>query len=187
MTWAPVSFGGNEAGMALNPLLPPLPPQSFPAGPLGDDDFNIPPITPPTLPDHMLPPHLPHDSAPGPYHAVDPPTSSAPPQHAFQLPALTGGQDGAFSPGSGPMASTLSVVGGAVLMMGGEILEFYGLIVRFRPPKALEKKLFPKCLFHLVVAENSFLVVFHGKERRLMMSSNRQVMGREIQVEVLAS
>lgn len=98
-------------------------------GGLGDDDFNIPPITPPTLPDHMLPPHLPHDSPSGPYHTLDPPSSSAP-HHPFQLqgmelPGMSGSQDGAallnqdggtFSPNGGPMTSTLSVVGGWILI-----------------------------------------------------------------------
>ncbi|KAM3605240.1 uncharacterized protein V6R79_022838 [Siganus canaliculatus] len=98
-------------------------PWSFPVGGLGDEDFNIPPITPPTLPDHMLPPHLPHDSPSGPYHPLDPPSSSAP-HHPYQmqgmdLPGMPGGQDGAtmlnqdggtFSPNGGPMTSTLSVM-----------------------------------------------------------------------------
>ncbi|XP_059200337.1 thymocyte selection-associated high mobility group box protein TOX [Centropristis striata] len=51
-------------------------PWSYQVGGLSDEDFNIPPITPPTLPDHMLPPHLPHDSRPGPYHPLEPPPSS---------------------------------------------------------------------------------------------------------------
>ncbi|CAN9503414.1 unnamed protein product [Ophioblennius macclurei] len=98
-------------------------PWSYPVGGLGDDDFNIPPITPPTLPDHMLPPHLPHDSSSGPYHPLDPPSGSAS-HHPYQLqgmdlPGMTGGQDGGsmlnqdgatFSPDSGPMTSTLSVM-----------------------------------------------------------------------------
>uniref|UniRef100_A0A3Q0QVR4 Thymocyte selection-associated high mobility group box n=1 Tax=Amphilophus citrinellus TaxID=61819 RepID=A0A3Q0QVR4_AMPCI len=89
---------------------------------LGDDDFNIPPITPPTLPDHMVPPHLPHNSPSGPYHPLDPPSSSAA-HHPYQLqgmelPGMPGNQDGAtmlsqdgstFSPDGGPMTSTLSV------------------------------------------------------------------------------
>lgn len=92
-------------------------------GGLGDEDFNIPPITPPTLPDHMLPPHLPHDSPSGPYHPLDTPSSSAP-HHPYQLqsmdlPGMPGSQDGpamlnqdggTFSPNGGPMTSTLSVV-----------------------------------------------------------------------------
>ncbi|XP_075887444.1 thymocyte selection-associated high mobility group box protein TOX isoform X2 [Nelusetta ayraudi] len=96
-------------------------PWSFSVGALGDDDFNIPPITPPTLPDHMLPPHLPHDSPSGPYHTLDPPSSGAPPHHPFQLQALDlpASQDGAallsqdggaYSPSGGPMTSTLSVM-----------------------------------------------------------------------------
>ncbi|XP_037537472.1 thymocyte selection-associated high mobility group box protein TOX [Nematolebias whitei] len=96
---------------------------SYPVNGLSDEDFNIPPITPPTLPDHMLPPHLPHDSS-GLYHSVEPPSSSAPHHHPFQLQAvelsgMPGRQDGAavlnqdsgtFSPGGGPMTSTLSVM-----------------------------------------------------------------------------
>ncbi|XP_071368334.1 thymocyte selection-associated high mobility group box protein TOX [Centroberyx affinis] len=90
---------------------------------LGDEDFNIPPITPPTLPDHMLPPHLPHDSTSGPYHPMHPASISAP-HHPYQLqgmdlPGMPGGQDGgavlnqdggAFSQDGGPMTSTLSVM-----------------------------------------------------------------------------
>ncbi|KAM9718605.1 LOW QUALITY PROTEIN: thymocyte selection-associated high mobility group box protein TOX [Menidia menidia] len=76
-------------------------PWSYQVSGLGDDDFNIPPITPPTLPEHMLPPHLPHDSSPGPYHHMDPPSSG--PHHPYQLQGLGGGQDG-------PMTSTLSVM-----------------------------------------------------------------------------
>lgn len=92
--------------------------KSYPVNGLGDEDFNIPPITPPTLPDHMLPPHLPHDSS-GLYHSVEPPSSSAPHHHPYQLQGvelsgMPGRQDGAdsgtFSPGGGPMTSTLSVV-----------------------------------------------------------------------------
>ncbi|KAI3375347.1 hypothetical protein L3Q82_021840 [Scortum barcoo] len=97
--------------------------QSYSVGGLGDEDFNIPPITPPTLPEHMLPPHLPHDSPSGPYHPLDPPPSSAP-HHPYQLqgmdlPGMPGSQDGAamlnqdgstFSPNGGPMTSTLSVM-----------------------------------------------------------------------------
>nr|XP_046263704.1 thymocyte selection-associated high mobility group box protein TOX isoform X2 [Scatophagus argus] len=98
-------------------------PWSFSMGGLGDEDFNIPPITPPTLPDHMLPPHLPHDSSSGPYHPLDPSSSSGP-HHPYQLqgmdlPGMPGSQDGAamlnqdgstFSPNGGPMTSTLSVM-----------------------------------------------------------------------------
>ncbi|XP_045908058.1 thymocyte selection-associated high mobility group box protein TOX isoform X2 [Micropterus dolomieu] len=98
-------------------------PWSYSMGGLGDEDFNIPPITPPTLPDHMLPPHLPHDSPSGPYHPLDSPSSSAP-HHPYQLqgmdmPGMPGRQDGAsmlnqdggaYSPNGGPMTSTLSVM-----------------------------------------------------------------------------
>ncbi|KAM9350197.1 thymocyte selection-associated high mobility group box protein TOX [Symphorus nematophorus] len=98
-------------------------PWSYSVGGMGNEDFNIPPITPPTLPDHMLPPHLPHDSPSGPYHPLDPPSSSAP-HHPYQLqgmdlPGMPGSQDGAamlnqdggtFSPNGGPMTSTLSVM-----------------------------------------------------------------------------
>ncbi|XP_042285649.1 thymocyte selection-associated high mobility group box protein TOX isoform X2 [Thunnus albacares] len=98
-------------------------PWSYSVGGLGDEDFNIPPITPPTLPDHMLPPHLPHDSPSGPYHPLDTPSNSAP-HHPYQLqgmdlPGMPGSQDragmlnqdgGTFSPDGGPMTSTLSVM-----------------------------------------------------------------------------
>ncbi|KAK1878883.1 Thymocyte selection-associated high mobility group box protein TOX, partial [Dissostichus eleginoides] len=96
---------------------------SYSVGGLGDDDYNIPPITPPTLPEHMLHPHLPHDSRSGPYHQMDPPSRSAP-HHPYQLqgmdlPGMSSGQDGnallnqdggTFSPDGGPMTSTLSVM-----------------------------------------------------------------------------
>ncbi|XP_037314371.2 thymocyte selection-associated high mobility group box protein TOX isoform X1 [Pungitius pungitius] len=79
-------------------------PWSYSMGGLGDEDFNIPPITPPTLPDHMLPPHLPHDSRSGPYHPLDGP-------YQLQDGAAMLNQDGrTFSPDGGPMASTLSVM-----------------------------------------------------------------------------
>ncbi|KAL3054512.1 hypothetical protein OYC64_017450 [Pagothenia borchgrevinki] len=98
-------------------------PWSYSVGGLGDDDYNIPPITPPTLPEHMLHPHLPHDSRSGPYHQMDPPSRSAP-HHPYQLqgmdlPGMSSGQDGnallnqdggTFSPDGGPMTSTLSVM-----------------------------------------------------------------------------
>ncbi|XP_028988312.1 thymocyte selection-associated high mobility group box protein TOX [Betta splendens] len=95
-------------------------PWSYSAGGLGDDDFNIPPITPPNLPDHMLSPHLSHNSQSGPYHTLDPAPSSVR-HHPYQLQGmgLPGSQDGAamlnqngsaFSPDSGPMTSTLSVM-----------------------------------------------------------------------------
>ncbi|KAJ4937994.1 hypothetical protein JOQ06_002621 [Pogonophryne albipinna] len=96
--------------------------ESYSVGGLGDDDYNIPPITPPTLPEHMLHPQLPHDSRSGPYHQMDPPSMSAP-HHPYQLqgmdlPGMSSGQDGntllnqdggTFSPDGGPMTSTLSV------------------------------------------------------------------------------
>lgn len=47
--------------------------QSYPVPSLGDEDFNIPPITPPTLPEHMLA-HLP-ESESGAYHPLCPPVS----------------------------------------------------------------------------------------------------------------
>ncbi|CAK6969441.1 thymocyte selection-associated high mobility group box protein TOX [Scomber scombrus] len=109
----------RDTHMADNHRLP----WSYSVGGLGDEDFNIPPITPPTLPDHMLPPHLPHDSPSGPYHRLDNPSSSAP-HHPYQmqgmdLPGMPGNQDragmmnqdgGTFSPDGGPMTSTLSVM-----------------------------------------------------------------------------
>ncbi|XP_026229367.1 thymocyte selection-associated high mobility group box protein TOX [Anabas testudineus] len=98
-------------------------PWSYSVGGLGDDDFNIPPITPPTLPDHMLPSHLPHNSQSGQYNPLDPSPSSAR-HHPYQLqgmdlPGMPGSQDGnamlnqdggAFSPDSSPMTSTISVM-----------------------------------------------------------------------------
>uniref|UniRef100_A0A3B3WPF4 HMG box domain-containing protein n=1 Tax=Poecilia mexicana TaxID=48701 RepID=A0A3B3WPF4_9TELE len=92
--------------------------QSYSMNGFSDEDFNIPPITPPTLPDHMLPPHLPHDASPRPYQPMEPPSSAA---GHYQLPGagMPVGQDGAaglsqdgetFSPNGGPMTSTLSVM-----------------------------------------------------------------------------
>ncbi|XP_008332897.1 thymocyte selection-associated high mobility group box protein TOX isoform X2 [Cynoglossus semilaevis] len=96
-------------------------PWSYSVNGLGDEDFNIPPITPPTLPDHM-PPHLPHDSNSGQFHPLDPRPGSGS-HHLYQLQGMelsgmTRGRDGAvlnqdgrtFSPDGGPMTSTLSVM-----------------------------------------------------------------------------
>ncbi|KAM9322692.1 thymocyte selection-associated high mobility group box protein TOX [Pholidichthys leucotaenia] len=98
-------------------------PWSYPVGGLGDDDFNIPPITPPNLPEHMAPPHIHHGSPSGPYHPMDPPASSAPhqPYHlqGMDLPGMAGSQEGTavlsqdggtVSPDGGPLTSTLSVM-----------------------------------------------------------------------------
>ncbi|KAM9791754.1 thymocyte selection-associated high mobility group box protein TOX isoform X1 [Syngnathus typhle] len=103
-------------------------PWSYSMGALGDEDFHIPPINPPTLPDHMLPPHLPHDSSTGPYRPLDSNSSgggnSAPPHHPYQLqgmnrarmPASQEGasmlkQDGGtYSPDGSAMTNTLSVM-----------------------------------------------------------------------------
>ncbi|XP_077581222.1 thymocyte selection-associated high mobility group box protein TOX isoform X2 [Stigmatopora nigra] len=98
-------------------------PWSYQMGNLGDEDFNIPPITPPTLPDHMLPPHLPHDSTTGPYPPLDSNTSTTS-HHSYQLQGMNmagmpANQDGApmlnqeggtFSPDGSAMTSTLSVM-----------------------------------------------------------------------------
>lgn len=85
--------------------------------PVGDDDYNIPPLTPPTLPEHMMPPHLPHETPPAPaqYHPLDPPSAPGP-HHPYQLQGMemsrmSSGQEGrTFSPDGGPMTSTLSVM-----------------------------------------------------------------------------
>ncbi|XP_061926772.1 thymocyte selection-associated high mobility group box protein TOX-like isoform X1 [Entelurus aequoreus] len=90
---------------------------------MGDEDYNFAPITPPHLPDHMLPPHLPQDSPTGPYGSLDGPAHSAP-HHPYQLqgmnvPRMPRSQDGAtmlnqdggtFSPDGAAMTSTLSVM-----------------------------------------------------------------------------
>ncbi|XP_041101916.1 thymocyte selection-associated high mobility group box protein TOX-like isoform X2 [Polyodon spathula] len=47
--------------------------QSYPVPSLGDEDFNIPPITPPTLPEHALI-HMPETESRG-YHSLCPPVS----------------------------------------------------------------------------------------------------------------
>ncbi|XP_061746603.1 thymocyte selection-associated high mobility group box protein TOX-like [Nerophis ophidion] len=81
---------------------------------MGDEDFHFAPITPPTLPDHMLP----QDSPTGPYG------SHPAPHHPYQLqamnvPGMPRSQDGAtmlnqdgdtFSPDRAAMTSTLSVM-----------------------------------------------------------------------------
>ncbi len=84
--------------------------QQYPVPSLGDEDFNIPPITPPTLPEHMLA-HLP-ESESGTYHHLCPPVSQNG-LHPFHLQGmdLQGmsvpnmlGQDG------GLLTNSLSVV-----------------------------------------------------------------------------
>lgn len=85
-------------------------------GPLGDDDFSVPPIAPS---EHMLPPHLPHSSSSGPYTPLDPPSTSAPPHHPYQLQGMN--QDGrAYSPEGALMTSTLSVVSALGTGDGGD-------------------------------------------------------------------
>ncbi|XP_030631781.1 thymocyte selection-associated high mobility group box protein TOX [Chanos chanos] len=64
---------------------PRLPWQSYPVPSLGDEDFNIPPITPPTLPEHMLA-HLP-ESESGAYHPLCPPVSQNG-LHPFHLQSM---------------------------------------------------------------------------------------------------
>ncbi|KAL7849321.1 hypothetical protein SRHO_G00209440 [Serrasalmus rhombeus] len=69
--------GGQWKREADGPRLP----WSYPVPGLGDEDFNIPPITPPTLPEHVLA-HLPEtDSA---YHPLCPPVSQSG-LHPFHL------------------------------------------------------------------------------------------------------
>ncbi|XP_019724837.1 thymocyte selection-associated high mobility group box protein TOX isoform X2 [Hippocampus comes] len=98
-------------------------PWSYSVAGLSDEDFNIPPITPPTAPEHMLPPHPPHDSSGGAYPPLDGDSGSAP-HHPYRLQgmnltAMPAGQDGApvlnqdggtFSPDGAAMTSTLSVM-----------------------------------------------------------------------------
>ncbi|XP_033855135.1 thymocyte selection-associated high mobility group box protein TOX-like isoform X2 [Acipenser ruthenus] len=65
--------------------------QSYPVPSLGDEDFNIPPITPPTLPEHSLV-HMPETESRG-YHSLCPPMSQNGllpfhPQN-MDLPAIT--------------------------------------------------------------------------------------------------
>ncbi|XP_039610494.1 thymocyte selection-associated high mobility group box protein TOX isoform X2 [Polypterus senegalus] len=66
-------------------------PWSYPVPSLGDEDFNIPPITPPTLPEHALV-HMP-DTESGGYHSLCPPLSQNGllPFHpqSMDLPAIT--------------------------------------------------------------------------------------------------
>uniref|UniRef100_A0AAY4B1N7 HMG box domain-containing protein n=1 Tax=Denticeps clupeoides TaxID=299321 RepID=A0AAY4B1N7_9TELE len=60
--------------------------QSYPVPSLGDEDFNIPPITPPTLPEHMLP-HLAEPES-GVYHPLCPPPGSQSGLHPFHLQGM---------------------------------------------------------------------------------------------------
>ncbi|XP_028834521.1 thymocyte selection-associated high mobility group box protein TOX isoform X1 [Denticeps clupeoides] len=61
-------------------------PWSYPVPSLGDEDFNIPPITPPTLPEHMLP-HLAEPES-GVYHPLCPPPGSQSGLHPFHLQGM---------------------------------------------------------------------------------------------------
>ncbi|KAM3865648.1 thymocyte selection-associated high mobility group box protein TOX [Diretmus argenteus] len=95
----------------------------YSVGALGDEDFNIPPITASTLLDHMLPSHLPDNSISGRYHTLAPLSVSGP-HHPYQLqgmdlPGMHGSHDGGavlnqdggvFSQDGSPMTSTLSVM-----------------------------------------------------------------------------
>ncbi|XP_042184622.1 thymocyte selection-associated high mobility group box protein TOX-like isoform X1 [Oncorhynchus tshawytscha] len=85
-------------------------PWSYPVPSLGDEDFNIPPITPPTIPEHMLHPHLP-ESESGSYHPLAPSHSQSG-LHPFHLQGMDMmGQDGGLlSQNGGLMSSTLSVM-----------------------------------------------------------------------------
>ncbi|XP_016380547.1 thymocyte selection-associated high mobility group box protein TOX-like isoform X2 [Sinocyclocheilus rhinocerous] len=82
---------------------------SYPVPSLGDEDYNIPPITPPTLPEHMLA-HLP-ESESGTYHHLCPPVSQNGLHHfhlqGMDLPGMSVpnmlGQDG------GLLTNSLSV------------------------------------------------------------------------------
>nr|XP_023674027.1 thymocyte selection-associated high mobility group box protein TOX isoform X1 [Paramormyrops kingsleyae] len=69
----------------------PRPPWCYPVPSLSDDGLNIPPITPPTLPEHALV-HMP-ESEPGGYHLLCPPVSQngLNPFHPqnMDLPAIT--------------------------------------------------------------------------------------------------
>ncbi|KAK6302557.1 hypothetical protein J4Q44_G00269120 [Coregonus suidteri] len=65
-------------------------PWSYPVPSLGDEDFNIPPITPPTIPEHMLHPHLP-ESESGSYH---PAGTRSLPEWPAPLPPAGNGHDG---------------------------------------------------------------------------------------------
>ncbi|XP_051553110.1 thymocyte selection-associated high mobility group box protein TOX-like isoform X1 [Myxocyprinus asiaticus] len=84
--------------------------QSYPVPSLGDEDFNIPPITPPTLPEHMMA-HLP-ESESGTYHPLCSPVSQNGLHHfhlqGMDLPGMAVpnmlGQDG------GLLTNSLSVM-----------------------------------------------------------------------------
>lgn len=87
------------------------PKQCYPVPSLSDDGLNIPPITPPTLPEHALV-HMP-ESEPGGYHLLCPPVSQngLNPFHPqnMDLPAITVSnmlsQDGPL------LSNSLSMVG----------------------------------------------------------------------------
>ncbi|KAJ8012321.1 hypothetical protein DPEC_G00067450 [Dallia pectoralis] len=83
-------------------------PWSYPVPSLGDEDFNIPPITPPTIPEHMLHPHLPESDS---YHPLAPPHSQSG-LHPFLLQGMDmmGQNGGLLSQNGSLMSSTLSVM-----------------------------------------------------------------------------
>uniref|UniRef100_A0AAY5JYF3 HMG box domain-containing protein n=1 Tax=Esox lucius TaxID=8010 RepID=A0AAY5JYF3_ESOLU len=98
-------LGMPESGLDFVPTN-----QSYPVPSLGDEDFNIPPITPPTIPEHMLHPHLP-ESESGSYHPLAPPHSQSG-LHPFHLQGMDmmGQNGGLLSQNGGLMSSTLSVM-----------------------------------------------------------------------------
>ncbi|XP_031415493.1 thymocyte selection-associated high mobility group box protein TOX isoform X2 [Clupea harengus] len=79
---------------------------SYPVPSLGDEDFNIPPITPPTLPEHMLA-YLP-ESESGSYHPLCPPSASHNGLHPFTLQGMD--LSGMLSQDGGLLPSSLSVM-----------------------------------------------------------------------------
>ncbi|KAJ8268634.1 hypothetical protein COCON_G00138060 [Conger conger] len=105
-------FDGGNMYMSMSELIPDFTPtgqQVYPAPGLGDEDFNIPPITPPALPELTLPP--PPETQPGAYHSQHPPGAhSRHPFHSHRMdpPGIgipnTLGQDG------GPPPSFLSAM-----------------------------------------------------------------------------
>uniref|UniRef100_A0A4W5P3C9 Thymocyte selection-associated high mobility group box n=1 Tax=Hucho hucho TaxID=62062 RepID=A0A4W5P3C9_9TELE len=79
---------------------------SYPVPSLGDEDFNIPPITPPTIPEHMLHPHLP-ESESGSYHPLAPVHSQSG-LHPFHLQGMDMmGQDGGLLSQNGSLMSKI--------------------------------------------------------------------------------
>ncbi|KAG5841607.1 hypothetical protein ANANG_G00168420 [Anguilla anguilla] len=84
--------------------------QAYPVSSLGDDDFNIPPITPPALPELTLPPRP--ESEPGTYHSLRTPVtqSGLHPFHPYRMDSPEVTISNTLSQDGGPAPSFLSAM-----------------------------------------------------------------------------